>query len=244
MPKLLDKVAVVTGATSGMGLATAERFVAEGAHVYITGRRRELLDEAVQRIGSNITAIQADSGDPASLDRLVDAVRAGHGRVDVLFASAGFGGDGQRLGEVTEEAFDAIFGVNVRGTLFTAQKLLPLMGDGGSIILNGSAGSVKGFAGLSLYAASKAALGAFARTWTVELAPRGIRVNVIHPGPTDTAAFIGSSEQARSAYAAMVPVGRLARPEEIASAVLFLASSDASFVTGTALFADGGIAQV
>lgn len=244
MPKLAGKVAVVTGASSGMALATAELFVQEGAHVYITGRRQELLDRAVERIGRNVTAVQADSGDVASLDRLADAVRHGHGRVDVLFASAGFGGGTQSLGEVTEEAFDNIFGVNVRGTLFTAQKLLPMMTDGGSIILNGSAGSVKGFAGLSLYSASKAALRSFARTWTAELAPRGIRVNVINPGPIDTAAFDGASDEAKDSYAAIVPAGRLGRPEEIAAAALFLASSDASFVTGTALFVDGGTAQL
>ena len=244
MAKLADKVAVITGATSGMALASAKALAGEGAHVYITGRRKEMLDRAVRQIGRNVTAVQADSGDLAALDHLAETVRHGHGRVDVLFASAGYGGGGQALGEVTQEAFDKIFGVNVRGTLFTAQKLLPLMGEGASIILNGSAGSVKGLPGLSLYSASKAALRSFARTWAAELAPRGIRVNVIIPGPIDTAAFEGSSEEAKKGYAAMVPLGRLGLPEEIGKAVLFLASSDASFVTGTAMYVDGGIAQV
>ena len=244
MPKLADKVAVITGATSGMALASAKALAGEGAHVYITGRRKEMLDRAVEQIGRNVTAVQADSGDLAALDHLAETVRHGHGRVDVLFASAGYGGGGQALGEVTQEAFDKIFGVNVRGTLFTVQKLLPLMGEGASIILNGSAGSVKGLPGLSLYSASKAALRSFARTWAAELAPRGIRVNVLIPGPIDTAAFEGSSEEAKKGYAAMVPLGRLGLPEEIGKAVLFLASSDASFVTGTAMYVDGGIAQV
>ena len=244
MAKLADKVAVITGATSGMALASAEALAGEGAHVYITGRRKEMLDRAVEQIGRNVTAVQADSGDLAALDHLAETVRHGHGRVDVLFVSAGYGGGGQALGEVTQEAFDKIFGVNVRGTLFTVQKLLPLMGEGASIILNGSAGSVKGLPGLSLYSASKAALRSFARTWAAELAPRGIRVNVLIPGPIDTAAFEGSSEEAKKGYAAMVPLGRLGLPEEIGKAVLFLASSDASFVTGTAMYVDGGIAQV
>lgn len=244
MPKLADKVAVITGATSGMGLAAAKALASEGAHVYITGRRKEMLNRAVEQIGRNVTAVQADSGDRAALDRLAETVRHGHGRVDVLFAAAGYGGGGQQLGEVTQEAFDEIFGVNVRGTLFTAQTLLPLMGEGASIVLNGSAGSVKGLPGLSVYSASKAALRSFARTWAAELAPRGIRVNVIIPGPIDTALFTGSSDEARKHYAAMVPLGRLGLPEEIGRAVLFLASSDASFITGTAMYVDGGIAQV
>jgi NAD(P)-dependent dehydrogenase (short-subunit alcohol dehydrogenase family) len=244
MLKLADKVAVITGATSGMGLAAATALVSEGAHVYITGRRKEMLDRAVEQIGSNVTAVQADSGDLAALEHLAETVRRGHGRVDVLYASAGQGGGGQRLGEVTPEAFDKIFGVNVRGSIFTAQLLLPLMGEGASIILNSSGGSVKGLPGLSVYAASKAALRSLARTWAAELAPRGIRVNVIIPGPIDTALLEGSSEAARKSLAAMVPLGRLGLPEEIGKAVLYLASSDSSYVTGTALYVDGGYTQV
>ncbi len=243
-PKLADKVAVVTGATSGMALAAAKALSDEGAHVYITGRRAEMLQRAAAEIGPNVTPVQADSGDLAALDRLAETVRQGHGRVDVLFASAGYGGGGQPLGAVTQESFDRIFGVNVRGTLFTAQTLLPLMGDGASIILNGSAGSDRGLPGLSLYSASKAALRSFARTWAAELAPRGIRVNVIVPGPTDTAAFAGTSEEAKQGYATVIPLGRLGQPEDIGKAVLFLASSDASFVTGSAMYVDGGYAQV
>jgi NAD(P)-dependent dehydrogenase (short-subunit alcohol dehydrogenase family) len=244
MLKLAGKVAVVTGATSGMGLAAAKALAGEGAHVYITGRRSEMLDRAAAELGRNVTPVQADSGDLAALDRLAETVRQGHGRVDVLYASAGYGGGGQRLGEVTVEAYDKIFGVNVRGTLFTAQVLLPLMGEGAAIILNGSGGSVKGLPGMSLYSASKAALRSFARTWAAELAPRGIRVNVIIPGPIDTAVWEHSSEESKKRYAAVVPLGRLGRPEEIGKAVLFLASPDASFVTGTALYVDGGYTQV
>jgi len=244
MLKLADKVAVITGATSGMALAAAKALSGEGAHVYITGRRRELLDRAAEEIGRNVTPVQADSGDLAALDHLAETVRRGHDRVDILYASAGYGGGGQPLGEVTVEAYDKIFGVNVRGTLFTAQALLPLMGEGASIILNGSGGSVKGLPGMSLYSASKAALRSFARTWAAELAPRGIRVNVIIPGPIDTATWAHSSEEAKQRYAAVVPLGRLGQPEEIGQAVLFLASSDSSFVTGTAMYVDGGYTQV
>jgi NAD(P)-dependent dehydrogenase (short-subunit alcohol dehydrogenase family) len=243
VPKLADKVAVVTGASSGMALAAARELAAEGAHVYITGRRKEMLQRVAQELGPSVTPVQADSGDLAALEELAETVRLGHGRVDVLFASAGHGGP-QPLGEITAEAFDQVFGVNVRGTLFTVQLLLPLMGEGASIVLNGSGGSVKGLPGMSVYSASKAALRSFARTWAAELAPRGIRVNVIIPGPIDTAAFEGASEEAKKGYAAVIPLGRLGRPSEIGKAVLFLATSDASFVTGTAMYVDGGYCQV
>jgi NAD(P)-dependent dehydrogenase (short-subunit alcohol dehydrogenase family) len=226
-----------------MALAAARALAAEGAHVYITGRRKEMLERVAGEMGPSVTAVQADSGDPAALEQLAETVRHGHGRVDVLFASAGYGG-GQPLGAVTAEEFDKVFGVNVRGTLFTVQLLLPLMGEGASIIMNGSGGSVKGLPGLSVYSASKAALRSFARTWAAELAPRGIRVNVIIPGPIDTAQFDGTPEEAKNGYAAVIPLGRLGRPEEIGKAVLFLASSDASFVTGTAMYVDGGYCQV
>jgi NAD(P)-dependent dehydrogenase (short-subunit alcohol dehydrogenase family) len=244
MGKLAGKVAVITGGTSGMALATARLFVAEGAHVYVTGRRKPLLDEVAEELGADVTAVQADSGDLADLARLAETVRLGHGRVDVVYASAGGGGGQQMLGEITEEAFDRIVGLNVRGSLFTVQTLLPLMASGSSIILNGSGGSVKGLPGLSLYSAAKAALRSFVRTWAAELAPRGIRANVIIPGPTDTNAFTGASDASKKAYAAQVPMGRLGRPEEIAAAALYLACADSSFTTGTALYVDGGYLQV
>jgi NAD(P)-dependent dehydrogenase (short-subunit alcohol dehydrogenase family) len=244
MLKLANKVAVVTGATSGMALAAVRALASEGAHVYVTGRRQEMLQRVADELGSSVTAVQADSGDLTALEHLAATVRRGHGRVDVLFASAGYVGGGQPLGEVTAERFDHVFGVNARGTLFTVQLLLPLMGEGASIILNGSGGSVKGLPGLSVYSASKATLRSFARTWAAELAPRGIRVNVIMPGAIDTAAFTGVSEEVKQRQADPVPLGRLGRTEEIGQAVLFLATSDASYVTGSALYVDGGYAQV
>lgn len=244
MPKLADKVAVITGATSGMALAAARALAAEGAHVYVTGRRQELLQRVAGELGDSVTPVQADSGDLTALEHLAETVRRGHGRVDVLFASAGFGGRGQPLGEVTVERFDQVFNVNVRGTLFTVQLLLPLMGEGASIIMNGSGGSVKGLPGLSVYSASKATLRSFARTWAAELAPRGIRVNVIIPGAIDTPLMAHAPQDAKDALAAEIPLGRLGEPDEIGKAVLFLASSDASFVTGSALYVDGGYTSV
>lgn len=248
MPKLEGKIAVITGATSGMALATAKLFVQEGAHVYITGRRRDKLDHALHEIGDGVTAVQGDSGNPADLDRLFDTVRNDHGRVDVVYASAGVAPSGgalsQPLAAVTEDSFDDVFAVNVRGTLFTVQKALPLMSAGGSIILNGSAGAVKGVPGATVYAASKAALRSFARTWTAELRDRNIRVNLINPGPIDTASFDRATAEVRSYVASLVPAGRFGLVDEIATAVLFLASSDSSFVYGTELFVDGGLAQV
>src|SRR6266480_2946991 len=215
MTKLHGQVAVITGATAGMALAAAKLFVTEGAHVYITGRRKDQLDDAVSEIGGSVTGVRSDSGNPRDLDLLVDAVRAGHGRVDVLYVSAGIGTVEEPLTAVTEDSFDTVFGVNVRGALFTVQKLLPLMSSGGSIILNGSAVWGKGIPGQSVYAATKAALRSFARTWAAELAKRGIRVNVLSPGPAD-----------------------------IAKVALFLASDDSSFVTGIDLSVDGGLAQI
>ncbi|GAA0412018.1 oxidoreductase [Acrocarpospora corrugata] len=244
MPKLEGKVAVITGATSGMALATARAFVAEGAHVFITGRRKDKLEAAVAQLGPNVTGVQADSGDLADLDRLVETIREEKGRVDILFASAGNGLLNEPLAAVTEESFDHVFDINVRGTLFTVQKLLPLLSDGASIVLNSSAGASKGVAGSTVYLASKAALRSFARTWTMELKDRDIRVNVISPGPIDTPGVEGLPEATKELIASMVPLGRYGIPEEIARAVLFLASSDASFVAGAELFVDGGVAQV
>jgi NAD(P)-dependent dehydrogenase (short-subunit alcohol dehydrogenase family) len=244
MSKLAGKVAVITGGTSGMALATAKLFVQEGAHVFITGRRKDKLDEAVAAIGHDVTGVQGDAGNLADLDRLVETITTEKGRIDVLFASAGIGALGEPLAAVTEQSFDDVFGVNVRGTLFTAQRLLPLMNDGASIILNGTAGTVKGFPGTTVYSASKAALRSFARTWTAELAGRGIRVNVLHPGSIDTASLDALPPEMKEQITASIPAGRFGNPTEIATAVLFLASTDASYVTGTELFVDGGMAQV
>src|SRR5689334_6456738 len=185
MGKLEGKVAVITGGSSGMALASAKRFVEEGAYVFITGRRQETLDEAVKEIGRNVTAVRGDAANLDDLDRLFDTVKREKGKIDVLYASAGWG-EGAVLGEITAQHFDAIFGLNARGTLFTVQKALPLMNDGGSIFMTGSVASVKGYPGFSVYAASKAALHAFARGWLNELKDRNIRVNVLHPGPTAT----------------------------------------------------------
>ena len=248
MEKLNGKVAVITGGTSGMALATAKLFVAEGAHVFITGRRQEQLDKAVKEIGDNVTGVQGDAGTLADLDRLYEAVSAAKKKIDVLFASAGIGELDKPLGTVTEEGFDKVFAVNVRGTLFTVQKALPLLNDGASVILNGSIAGSKGFASGSVYAASKAAVRSFARVWTSELKGRKIRVNVLSPGPIDTPAFDGmpaeTREQMKAQFTSVVPMGRMGKSEEIATAALFLASSDSSFVTGIELFVDGGAAQI
>ena len=243
MSKLEGKVAVITGATSGMALATAKLFVTEGAYVFITGRRQAQLDAAVKAIGRNVTGVQGDAGSLADLDRLYDTVRREKGRIDVLFASAGVG-EFAPIGEVTEAQFDQTFGVNVRGTLFTVQKALPLFTDGGSIIMNGSIASSKGFPAFGVYSASKAAVRSFARTWTIDLKARKIRVNVLSPGTIETALFDGISQEAKDMFVSLIPRGTVGQPEEIATAALFLASSDSSFVTGIELFVDGGVAQI
>jgi NAD(P)-dependent dehydrogenase (short-subunit alcohol dehydrogenase family) len=242
--KLENKVAVITGASSGMALATAKLFIEEGAYVFITGRSQERLDKAIKEIGKNVTGVQGDSGNLADLDRLFEMVKKEKGRIDVLFASAGVGELNDSLGSITEKGFDNIFNVNVRGTFFTVQKALPLMKDGGSIILNSSIAGVKGFPGFTVYSASKAAVRSFARTWTAELKGR-IRVNVISPGTIDTPLLdVVMSEQTKDGFASIIPMGRIGKPSEIATAALFLASDDSSFVTGIDLFVDGGTAQV
>jgi NAD(P)-dependent dehydrogenase (short-subunit alcohol dehydrogenase family) len=243
MGKLDGKVAVITAATSGMALATAKLFVEEGAYVFITGRRQEKLDDAVKAIGRNVTGVQGDAANLADLDRLYETVKKEKGYIDVLFASAGLGGHAM-LGSVTEEQFDTTFGLNVRGTLFTVQKALPLIRDGGSIVMNGSIASVKGMPGMSVYGASKAALRSFARTWLVDLKDRKIRVNVMSPGPIDTAAMENVPPEMKEQFRSMIPRKELGRPEEIATAVLFLASDDSSFVNGSELSVDGGLAQI
>ena len=250
MERLKDKVAVITGGNSGMGLATAQRFVAEGAYVFITGRRQSELDAAVKQIGgNNISGVQGDVSHMADLDRLYAVVGEQKGRIDILFANAGLG-DFAPLGTITEAHFDKIFSVNVKGLLFTVQKALPLFHDGGSIILTGSVGASKGGVGTSVYSASKAAVRSFARTWTVDLKHRKIRVNTISPGPIDTPIFdiIAQTEeeinQIKANLVAAVPIGRMGSPDEIAKAVSFLASDDSSYITGIELCADGGMAQI
>ena len=247
--RLKGKVAVVTGGNSGIGLATAKRFVDEGASVFIFGRRQSALDEAVALIGGDITAVQGDACEPLDLDRLYATVEQAKGKLDVLFANAGLV-ELRPLDEFSIEHFDKTFDVNVRGLALTVQKALPLMRDGASVILTGSIAGVKGFPGYGTYSASKAAVRSFARTWTMELKDRGIRVNTISPGAIDTPIMesqVSTPEEAaalRSQYAQATPLGRLGRPEEVASVALFLASEDSSFVAGIDLFVDGGIAQV
>jgi len=244
MEKLKGKIAVVTGATSGMALATAKLFVEEGAYVFITGRRQQQLDQAVKAIGKNVTGVQGDAGNLSDLDRLYETVKTKKGNIDILYASAGIGDFNVPLGSITEAIFDSTFKVNVRGTLFTVQKALPLMRDGGSIIMTGSIASVKGFPGMSVYNASKAAIRSFARTWTVDLKARKIRVNVLSPGSIDTGVFVGVPKEVKDQFISLIPMGRIGESHEIATAALFLASDDSSFVTGIELFVDGGTAQI
>ena len=240
--KLQGKMAVITGGTSGIGLATAKLFAKEGAYVFITGRRQKELDAAVQAIGRNVTGVQGDVARLADLDRLYEAVNT-KGRIDVVFANAGVA-EFAPLGKITEEHFDKLFDTNVKGTLFTVQKALALMNDGGSIILNGSVASVKGTPAFGVYGATKAALRSFVRTWTSDLKDRHIRSNVVSPGPTDTPIVDGQPEDAIARIVSTIPMGRMGDPDEIAKAALFLASDDSSFVTGIELFVDGGRAQV
>lgn len=244
MGKLENKVAVITGATSGMALATAKLFVAEGAYVFITGRRKNKLDEAVKAIGHNVTGVQADSGKLEDLDKLFETVKEEKGKIDVLYASAGIGDFNVPIGSVTTEVYDRTFDVNVKGTIFTIQKALPLIPDGGSIIMTGSIAGSKGFAGMGVYNASKAAIRSLARTWTADLQGRRIRVNVIAPGHTDTDVFTGFPQETLDALAKSVPLARMGKSEEIAKAALFLASDDSSYITGTEIVVDGGAAQI
>jgi NAD(P)-dependent dehydrogenase (short-subunit alcohol dehydrogenase family) len=242
MKKLENKVAVITGGTSGMALATAKLFIEEGAYAFITGRDKARLDKAVKEIGKNVTGVLGDAANLDDLDRLYERVRKEKGKIDILFASAGRS-EIAAIGEVTEEHFDKMVGLNVRGTLFTVQKALPLFNDGGSIILNGSMASIKGFPGFGVYSASKAAVRSFARTWTLDLKARNIRVNVLSPETIDTPGLEPLGKEAIDQFVSLIPRGTIGRPEEIATAALFLASSDSSFVTGVELFVDGGTAQ-
>jgi NAD(P)-dependent dehydrogenase (short-subunit alcohol dehydrogenase family) len=249
MGKLEGEIALITGGNSGIGLATAERFVAEGAYVFITGRRQSELDAAVKQIGKNVTGVQGDVSNLADLDRLYATVKQQKGRIDILFANAGIA-EFDPLGEISEAHFDKTFSVNVKGLLFTVQKALPLMPDGASIILNASIVASKGLPANSVYSATKAAVRSFARTWTTDLKDRRIRVNAVSPGAIDTpglndlVASTGAGEQRLKMLSNSVPLGRLGTPNEIAKAVVFLASDDSSYVTGIELFVDGGMAQI
>ncbi|HXT83782.1 MAG TPA: glucose 1-dehydrogenase [Verrucomicrobiae bacterium] len=254
IPKILEgKIAVITGGNSGIGLATAHRFVQEGAYVFIVGRLQNELDAAVKQIGKNIFGIQGDISNLKDLDRLYDTVRQQKGRIDILFANAGVA-ESASLESISESHFDKLFNVNVKGLLFTVQKALPLFqdGSGGSIILTASVGGSKGFEGISVYAATKAAVRSFARSWTMDLKQRKIRVNVVSPGPIATPMLSSAGmklseeqiEQFKTNIVNAVPLGRMGNPDEVAKAVSFLASNDSSYVTGIELFVDGGMAQI
>jgi NAD(P)-dependent dehydrogenase (short-subunit alcohol dehydrogenase family) len=249
MSRLQGKIAVVTGGNSGIGLATAVEFVAKGAYVFITGRRQKELDEAVALIGRNVTAVQGDVSKLADLDRLYAQIATEKGRVDIVFANAGIALPAP-IGQITEQDFDKVVNVNMRGLLFTVQKALPLMPDGGIVLLCGSNASQAGFPNFSTYSATKAAIRSFARTWTLELKDRKIRVNVISPGPIDTPIWKSTSlpeevvEQMKKHLVSMVPANEMGRSEDVAKAASFLASNDGRFICGIELFVDGGMASV
>lgn len=249
MRKLEGKIALITGGNSGIGLATAKQFVAEGAYVYITGRRQVELDAAVEAIGKNVRAVQSDVSNLADLDRLFATIKQEQGHLDIIFANAG-GGQIAPLGAITEEHFDKTFNINVKGLLFTVQKALPLLPEGASIILNASITSIKGTPAFSVYSATKAAVRSFARNWILDLRERKIRVNAISPGVVPTPGYdhLGLNDQQLQEFvnsqASAIPLGRVGKPDEIAKAVVFLASADSSFVNGIELFVDGGMAQI
>jgi NAD(P)-dependent dehydrogenase (short-subunit alcohol dehydrogenase family) len=248
--KLEGKIAVVTGGSTGIGLATAKLFAAEGAHVFITGRRKAELEAAVAAIGANATGVQADSSELQDLDRLFETVKAQKGHIDVLFSNAG-GGGMLPLGSITEKQYDDTFNSNVKGVLFTVQKALPLLAKGASVIVTSSTTSIKGTPNFSVYSASKAAVRNFVRSWILDVKDRGIRINAISPGSTHTPGLVNlagpdaAQQQGLLTYlASTIPLGRVAQPEEIAKAVLFLATDNSSFVNGAELFVDGGQAQI
>jgi len=242
--KLEGKVAVITGGSAGIGLGTAKRFAEEGAYVFITGRRQAELDAALKQIGPKAVAVKADASNMADLAHLFDTVKAAKGRIDVLFANAGIY-EFAPLGTITEDAYDKMFDINVKGVLFTVQQALPLISDGGSIILTGSVAASKGFEAATVYSATKAAVRSFARSWTADLKARKIRVNVLSPGPTQTPGFdVFANDDVKNYMKSLVPLDRIGTPDEIAKAALFLASDDSSFVAGVELFVDGGSAAV
>jgi NAD(P)-dependent dehydrogenase (short-subunit alcohol dehydrogenase family) len=249
MGKLTGKVAVITGGNSGIGLATAKRFLSEGAYVFITGRRQEELDKAVTSLGSGVTGVQGDISNLDDLDRLFATVKAEKGHVDIMFANAGIG-NMSSLGAISEDQFDEVFDVNVKGTLFSVQKALPLMRTGGCVILTGSTTGSMGTAAFSVYSATKAAIRNFARSWALDLKGTGIRVNVLSPGATTTPGLLnglaktGMQEQILAGLAGQAPLGRVGDSDETAAVALFLASDDSSFMTGSEVFVDGGLAQV
>lgn len=246
MTRFKDKVVVVTGGSDGIGLATAKAFAVEGAKVYVTGRRRERLDAAVSEIGGDTVGVQGDVGKLADLDRLYERIARDHGRVDVVFANAGIS-ESATVGALDEEHFDRVFGTNIKGLVFSVQKALPLMTSGGAVVLAGSGAGSKGLPNLSIYSATKAAIRSFARTWTTDLKSRGIRVNVVSPGMIDTPAmqtYLQNNAGAEDAIKQMTPLGRIGQPEDVANAVLFLASNESSFVAGVELFVDGGLMAV
>jgi len=242
--KLEGKVAVITGGSAGIGLAAAKRFAEEGAYVFVTGRRQAELDAAVKEIGPKAVAVRADASDVADLAHLFDTVKAAKGRIDVLFANAGIY-EFTPFGTITEDAYDKMFDINVKGVLFTVQQAVPLMADGGSIILTGSVAGSKGFEAATVYGATKAAIRSFARSWTSDLKARNIRVNVLSPGPVQTPGFdVFANDDVKNYMKSLVPLGRIGTSDEIAKAALFLASDDSSYVAGVELFVDGGSAAV
>lgn len=242
------KIVAITGGSEGIGLATAKAFIAEGARVYITGRRQDRLDAAVAELGEAAVGIQGDVANPGDLDRLYARIRQDHGKLDVLFANAGTAdSDALPLDDITEQDFDRIFGVNVRGLLFSVQKALPLLNAGSTVVLNGSVAGVKGFPGQSLYNATKAAVRSFARSWTADLKDRGIRVNVVAPGGTETQlmrSYLDMRPGAEEMFNQLIPLGRIGQTEEVAEAVLFLASSQSSYIAGAELVVDGGLVAI